>query len=167
MRLRLALAFPHLAFGTISVREAYQAAAKAPMPSRKWQSAQRSFQSRLRWHCHFIQRLEDEPTLETHNLHQAYDGLRGRDAVRFQAWATGQTGYPLIDACMRALITTGWLNFRMRSMLMSFAAYHLLLDWRLPALHLARLFTDYEPGIHYSPGANAVWHHGHQCLTRL
>ena len=55
----------------------------------------------------------------------------------------------MIDACMRALIATGWINFRMRAMLMSFASYHLWLDWRQPALYLARLFTDYEPGIHY------------------
>ncbi len=56
----------------------------------------------------------------------------------------------MIDACMRALSATGWINFRMRAMLMSFASYHLWLDWKAPALHLARLFTDYEPGIHYS-----------------
>ena len=51
---------------------------------------------------------------------------------------------------MRALIQTGWLNFRMRAMLVSFASYHLWLDWRRTALYLAQLFTDYEPGIHYS-----------------
>ena len=62
----------------------------------------------------------------------------------------GQTGYPLVDACMRYLDAGGWLTFRMRAMVMSFAAYHLWLDWRAPALHLARKFTDYEPGIHYS-----------------
>ena len=45
---------------------------------------------------------------------------------------------------------TGWINFRMRAMLVSFASYHLWLHWREPALYLARLFTDYEPGIHYS-----------------
>ena len=57
---------------------------------------------------------------------------------------------PMIDACMRSLTATGWLNFRMRAMLMSFASYHLWLHWRKPSLHLASLFTDYEPGIHYS-----------------
>ena len=51
---------------------------------------------------------------------------------------------------MRSLVATGWLTFCMRAMVMSFAAYHLWLDWRGPALHLARSFTDYEPGIHYS-----------------
>ena len=60
------------------------------------------------------------------------------------------TGYPLVDACMRALADTGWINFRMRAMLMSFASYHLWLHWRQPAVLLARRFIDYEPGIHYS-----------------
>ncbi|MCX7674542.1 MAG: FAD-binding domain-containing protein [Bdellovibrionaceae bacterium] len=55
----------------------------------------------------------------------------------------------MIDACMRYLRATGWLNFRMRAMLMSFASYQLWLHWKQPALHLARLFVDFEPGIHY------------------
>ena len=111
----------------------------------------RSFSARLRWHCHFIQKLEDEPNIEFKNLHSAYDGLREPEFNYdyFNAWKEARTGYPMIDACMRALKATGWINFRMRAMLMSFAANHLWLHWREPALHLARLFTDYEPGIHY------------------
>ncbi len=59
-------------------------------------------------------------------------------------------GYPFLDACMRSLRATGWLNFRMRAMVMSFASYNLWLPWRATGLHLARMFTDYEPGIHWS-----------------
>ena len=55
---------------------------------------------------------------------------------------------PLIDACMRALVSTGWLNFRMRAMVVSFACYNLWLDWREIRDWLACQFTDYEPGIH-------------------
>jgi len=51
---------------------------------------------------------------------------------------------------MRCLRHTGWLNFRMRAMLVSFASYQLWLHWQKPAWHLAQCFTDYEPGIHYS-----------------
>jgi deoxyribodipyrimidine photo-lyase len=65
------------------------------------------------------------------------------------AWRNGLTGYPFVDACMRYLRATGWLNFRMRAMLVSFAAYDLFLDWRLFADFLAQQFLDYEPGIHY------------------
>ncbi|WP_343563926.1 deoxyribodipyrimidine photo-lyase [Kiloniella sp. b19] len=155
---------PHMAFGTLSMREILAATemrqrevlSTSPGFRGRWPSAMRSFSGRLRWHCHFIQKLESEPDLEFRNLHPAYDNLRpspGTDpkaAQRFTAWSEGQTGYPMIDACMRCLRATGWMNFRMRSMLMSFASYHLWLDWREPSLHLARLFTDYEPGIHYS-----------------
>ena len=145
---------PHFSFGTLSIREALQASEarrRAPM-GKGWAGSLKSFESRLRWHCHFIQKLEDEPKIEFCNMHTAYDGLRENsfNAARFAAWSEGRTGFPFIDACMRSLLATGWLNFRMRAMLMSFASYHLWLHWREPSLHLARLFTDYEPGIHYS-----------------
>ena len=150
----------HIAFGTLSVREIYQAYEKRnyeikqmpPGTKGKWPGALRSFSGRLRWHCHFIQKLEDEPSIEFKNMHPAYDNLREPffNDEYFNAWKSGQTGFPMVDACMRALTATGWLNFRMRAMVMSFASYHLWLHWRAPALHLATLFTDYEPGIHYS-----------------
>jgi deoxyribodipyrimidine photo-lyase len=72
------------------------------------------------------------------------------DQSRLDAWKAGMTGYPMVDACMRALSSTGWMNFRMRAMLVSFAAYDLWLPWRDIGLHLAPLFTDFEPGIHWS-----------------
>jgi deoxyribodipyrimidine photo-lyase len=150
----------HIAFGTLSVREVFQTCERRttalqqmpPALRGRWPSAMRSFSGRLRWHCHFIQKLEDEPRIEFENMHPAYNGLRENEFndAYFEAWKAGETGYPMIDACMRALTATGWLNFRMRAMLMSFASYHLWLHWRKPALHLASLFTDYEPGIHYS-----------------
>ena len=147
---------PYLALGVISGREAAQAAAarKAEVPSAArdgWKGSLNSFTSRLAWRDPFMQKLEDEPRIETHCLHSAYEGLRdGSDPVRLTAWAEGRTGIPFVDACMRYLRHTGWLNFRMRSMLMAVASYHLWLDWRDTGLILARLFTDYEPGIHWS-----------------
>jgi len=150
----------HLAFGTISMRCVHQAteARIATTADRSLAYALRGFASRLRWHCHFMQKLEDEPALEWRNLARTADGLRPGDGVhpgpvdheRLQAWCEGRTGYPMVDACMRQLRATGWLNFRMRAMLVSFAAYHLWLHWREPGLHLARQFLDFEPGIHWS-----------------
>lgn len=150
---------PHLAWGTLSIRETAQAAAMQlrlldaqPRDQQgSWKRALRTFIGRLHWHCHFIQKLESEPRLEFANTHPAYDGLRESefDEARFIAWCEGRTGLPFVDACMRSLIATGWLNFRMRAMLCAVASYHLWLHWPRPALHLARLFTDYEPGIHY------------------
>jgi deoxyribodipyrimidine photo-lyase len=149
----------HLAFGTLSMRAVHQAteAAIQRTPSRELAYGLRGFSGRLRWHCHFMQKLEDEPELEFRNLARSHDGLRAGDGVhegevdtrRLAAWCEGRTGFPMVDACMRQLNTTGWLNFRMRAMLVSFAAYHLGLHWRAPGLHLARQFLDFEPGIHW------------------
>jgi len=147
---------PHLALGTLSGREAAraQAAAKAARAGTRdgWLGSLRSFEARLAWRDHFMQKLEDEPRLEWRCLHPAYEDLRPRDPdpVRLAAWTNGETGLPFVDACMRFLQHTGWLNFRMRSMVTAIASYHLWLDWRATGPVLARLFTDYEPGIHWS-----------------
>ena len=147
----------HLALGCVSMREANRAALRAEARLREagdrgFAVCVAAFRARLHWHCHFIQKLEDEPGIEREALHPACRDLRpvGPDhATRVEAWARGRTGFPFVDACMRALAATGWLNFRMRAMSMAFASYHLWEDWRLPAQRLARLFTDFEPGIHY------------------
>lgn len=141
---------PHLAYGTLSLRRLYQAAKAIPPGDPRERSLTR-FRSRLHWHCHFIQKLEDEPATEFRTIHRDMEGLRtpGEHDERLARWREGQTGWPLADACMRSLVDTGWLNFRMRAMLMALASYQLNLHWREPALHLARQFTDFEPGIHY------------------
>ncbi|MGR3636403.1 MAG: deoxyribodipyrimidine photo-lyase/cryptochrome family protein [Shimia sp.] len=149
---------PHLAWGSLSMREVAQATwarqreVKARGARDGWSGALSSFSGRLHWHCHFIQKLEDEPRIEFENLHRGYDGIRrsAPDTDRLAVWARGETGLPFVDACMRSLRATGWLNFRMRAMVMAVASYHLWLHWRAPGLELARLFTDYEPGIHWS-----------------
>ncbi len=132
---------PHLAFGTLSLREVVQASRRGGGP--------RAFEERLHWHCHFIQKLESEPELEFREAHPAYAGLRQTDPERLMAWSQGRTGWPFVDACMRALRAEGWINFRMRAMLMAVASQHLWIHWRDSGLVLARLFVDYEPGIHW------------------
>jgi deoxyribodipyrimidine photo-lyase len=144
----------HLAFGSLSLRSVHQAteSAIAGSPDRALAQGLRGFAGRLRWHCHFMQKLEDEPAIEFRNFSRAHDGLREPhfDTERFEAWCAGRTGHPMVDACMRQLRATGWLNFRMRAMLVSFAAYHLWLHWRAPGQFLARQFLDFEAGIHWS-----------------
>ena len=143
---------PYLAQGCLSLREVVQAARQAdkiPLPG----TSARAFLSRCHWHCHFIQKLEDQPEIEFNCFHPGCEGLRGEDPEseeRLQAWQEGRTGYPMVDACMRYLRAHGWINFRMRALLVSFAAYHLWLDWRRFKDFLARQFVDYEPGIHIS-----------------
>ena len=121
------------------------------MERAEWPRALQGFEERLHWHCHFIQKLESQPDLEFRELHPltAVDPSSA-DSNWLVAWCEGRTGLPFVDACMRALIATGWINFRMRAMLMSVASHHLELPWRTTGLHLARLFLDYEPGIHWS-----------------
>jgi deoxyribodipyrimidine photo-lyase len=151
---------PHLAAGVISMREVVQRAYRERMSLKDipWQERPvelRSIDSliaRLHWHCHFIQKLESEPELETRSVHPGFEARRtatAPDDAILVAWAEGRTGFPFVDACMRSLIATGWINFRMRAMLVAFASYHLALDWRPVGERLARLFTDYEPGIHW------------------
>ncbi|TSE35417.1 FAD-binding domain-containing protein [Tepidimonas charontis] len=152
---------PYLAYGVLSLREVVQAtrarcAACRAQPSanrlaHRLAAGLRAFESRLFWHCHFIQKLESEPELEWCNLHRGYDGLREDDwnPAHFDALQQGRTGWPLVDACVAQLRDSGWLNFRMRAMLVSVAAYPLWLHWRPVGLWLARLFLDYEPGIHW------------------
>jgi len=147
---------PYLAVGALSGREAAKAAkhraAEVKGTRVGWAGSMKSFQARLAWRDHFMQKLEDEPEIETRCLHLAYEAMRPSDpdAQRLQAWAMGETGVPFVDACMRFTRAGGWLNFRMRAMVTSFASYHLWLDWRAHGPILARYFTDYEPGIHWS-----------------
>jgi len=145
----------HLALGAISVREAYQGAGRALTAHRTagetgFARSVESFISRLHWHCHFMQKFEDEPELAERDLHPAYRGARPEaNPETLARWIEGRTGLPFLDACLRALDQTGWLNFRMRAMAAAFSSYHLWQDWKRPAQALARRFTDFEPGIHY------------------
>ena len=153
----------HLTWGSISLRTVHQTCEARRRELRiardldlavdaRWFGSLQSFSGRLRWHCHFMQKLEDEPRIEFENFSRAFDDLREAtpDRERLEAWQAGRTGYPMVDACMRALHAGGWVNFRMRAMLVSFAAHHLWLHWRSFAPYLARQFVDFEPGIHYS-----------------
>lgn len=151
---------PYLALGCLSMREVVHATtarmqllAGSSDPGSSWQrQGLAAFSSRLHWHCHFIQKLESEPSLEFLNLHRGYDGLREGEwnEAHFAALVDGRTGWPMVDACVAMLRETGWINFRMRAMLVSVAAYPLWLHWRPVGLWLAQQFLDYEPGIHWS-----------------
>ena len=148
---------PHLVWGSMSMREMYQATLERRNELRKgpaedrgfWLKSLNSFVGRLHWHCHFSQKLEDQPDLERRSMIPAYDALRESDAERLQRYAEGRTGFPFVDACMRYLAANGWINFRMRAMLVSFASYDLWLPWRESGQVLARLFTDYDAQIHW------------------
>ena len=149
----------HFAWGTLTSRSAYQRTVQrmrelkesSDPQAGRWRSSVRNFLSRLHWRDHFIQRLEDEPQMEFTPLNVAYEQLEyENDPGLLEAWQNGYTGWPMVDACMRCLNATGFINFRMRAMLTSVACHALHLDWRLIHPHLAGVFRDYEPGIHFS-----------------
>ena len=146
----------YLSYGCISMREVVQHTraqlATLPPQASRHKAGLTAFLSRLYWHCHFIQKLESEPRIEWDNMHRGYDMLRENEfnQAHFEALKAAQTGWPMVDACVVMLRETGWLNFRMRAMLVSVAAYPLWLHWRPVGEWLATQFLDYEPGIHWS-----------------
>jgi len=139
---------PYLAYGNISMRMVYQVTIQNYDTSRN-KRALSNFISRLHWHCHFIQKFESECRMEFENVNRAFDAVvKPKNEAYISAWQQGKTGVPIVDACMRCLVETGYINFRMRAMVVSFFVFNLWQDWR--ELHfLARQFLDYEPGIHY------------------
>ncbi|EGF31136.1 Deoxyribodipyrimidine photolyase [Oxalobacteraceae bacterium IMCC9480] len=152
---------PFLAYGVITMREIVLAMnrrvdsaelAVNEAERERLISALRFFADRLRWRAGYFQNMESMPRLEFDNIHSGMNGLREGefDPVFFARWREGETGYPMVDAAMKMLHHTGWLNMRMRGMLLSFAVNELWLHWREPALFLAREFVDYEPAIHYN-----------------
>ena len=149
----------HLAWGTISLRSVFHALHEKQRKlsgfndenSQRWRKSLSAFEARLHWHDHFIQRLESAPDMELHALNPAYQALEyGACEEILTAWCTGQTGIPMVDASIRCLAATGFLNFRMRAMLVTTACFGLAQSWQSILYPLARLFLDYEPGIHIS-----------------
>ena len=135
---------PYLSWGCISLKEIFYKANLIKNTNSKM------LKSRLTWHCHFIQKLESEPELEFKEFHPYFQKIRKKDNDLLQLWSEGKTGFPFLDACMRSLNFNGWLNFRMRAMLMSFASYNLWIPWQDSGSVLASKFIDYEPGIHWN-----------------
>lgn len=140
---------PYLTYGNLSMKQVYQATLHAitTTPNKR---PLHFYIARLHWHCHFIQKFESECRMEFENLNRGFNTIRTIINESYvHAWKNGITGVPLIDACMRCVTQTGYLNFRMRSMLASFLTHHLWQPWQAGAAHLAKQFLDYEPGIHY------------------
>lgn len=150
-----------LAWGTISLRTIFQFTERrlkelaSDGSASQWRKSLQAFQSRLFWHSHFVQRLEDSVSMEHTPLNAAFiDTLpvvMGEVAARrLEAWKTGMTGFPIIDASIRYYRRTGWLNFRSRAMITSFAVHGLRLPWQTVMYELSGMMADYVPGIHVS-----------------
>ena len=141
---------PYLAYGNLSVKQVWQASLATidSNPSIAW--SLKNFQSRLWWRGHYTQKLESMWQMEFVPINPGFEQLnRNYNEAFFNAWKTGHTGFPMVDASMRCLLKTGWINFRMRAMLATFVSYALWQPWKKSADHLARVFLDFEPGIHF------------------
>ncbi|WP_291118520.1 cryptochrome/deoxyribodipyrimidine photo-lyase family protein [Flavobacterium sp. UBA6135] len=140
---------PYIAWGNLSMRQVCQLALQFRDKKKNVRQID-NFASRLRWQAHFIQKFEMECHMEFIAVNKGYRNLNQTIIPEFhQAWVEGKTGVPLVDACMRCLNTTGYLNFRMRALVVSFYTHHLFQPWQNCSPHLAQQFLDFEPGIHY------------------
>lgn len=140
---------PYIAWGCLSVRQVWQYA-KAMRQKGKSKRDIDGFTSRLRWQAHFIQKFEMECRMEFESINRGFLILnKPRNEKYIAAWKDGVTGFPLVDACMRCLNTTGYLNFRMRALSLSFFTHNLWQPWQAAAEYLASVFLDFEPGIHF------------------
>lgn len=140
---------PYIAWGNLSSRQVLQKAATFRLTCNHKKQID-SFISRLTWQAHFIQKFEMEEIMEFESINKGFHPLKKKiNPTYIEAWKTGQTGFPLIDASMRCLNETGYLNFRMRAMLVSFFTHNLWQPWQEATQHLSQMFLDFEPGIHF------------------
>lgn len=140
---------PYLAWGNLSVRQVFKMALALNISASNKKQLE-AFLSRLKWQAHFIQKFEMEHTMETESINKGYHKLKKDISKQYQdAWKTGNTGVPLVDACMRCLNETGYLNFRMRALVVSFFTHNLWQPWQEASKHLSQQFLDFEPGIHF------------------
>ena len=140
---------PYLAYGNISMRQVLQRTEEEKEAGKKGFGI-RAFESRLRWQSHFIQKFEMECSMEFKSVNRGYHRLQKPiNKTLIRAWELGKTGVPMVDAAMRCLVATGYLNFRMRALVVSFFVHQLWQPWQACSAFLARQFLDFEPGIHF------------------
>ena len=125
----------HLRFGTISIRQLAQ------------QSKDQSFSymNELIWREFYQMILWHFPHVVDQNFNKKYDAVEWRtDEEEFERWCQGKTGYPIVDAGMRELNTTGYMHNRVRMIVASFLTKHLFHDWRLGEAYFAKKLLDFE-----------------------
>lgn len=99
----------------------------------------------LIWREFFMQILYHFPAVENACFKKEYESIPWRnDETQFEKWCHGETGYPLVDAGMRQLNTTGWMHNRVRMVVASFLTKHLLIDWRWGEAYFAKKLLDYD-----------------------
>ena len=139
---------PYLNFGLLSIRRVWQYV-EANAPDCRGQNM---FESRLVWNMHYNQKLADWPGWTDRAVNPVFEGenTENHEPELVRAWKRGETGFPMVDASMRCLRKTGWLNFRMRAMCASFFAHILAQPWRIGADWYHHHLIDSDVGINYT-----------------
>ncbi len=141
----------YLRFGTVSVRELMKVANEL---NEQWLNE-------LIWREFFMMILFHFPGVVHHNFNRKYDTIKWRNSQsEFELWCEGRTGYPIVDAGMRQLNETGWMNNRVRMIVASFLCKHLLIDWQWGESYFAKKLLDYELA---SNNGNWQWAAGTGC----
>ncbi|WP_042721936.1 deoxyribodipyrimidine photo-lyase [Flavobacterium sp. B17] len=140
-----------LRFGTISIRRCVQFASEH----------NETWLNELIWREFFMQILYHFPKVVHHSFKEKYENIKWRNNEKeFELWCKGQTGYPIVDAGMRQLNTTGFMHNRVRMIVASFLTKHLLIDWRWGEAYFAEKLLDYELS---SNNGNWQWAAGCGC----
>ena len=127
---------PYLRFGTISIRKIIKGLL---------QFEEQTFMDELIWREFFMQILFHFPHTKTKSFKSKYDNIVWLNDIKaFEAWKTGKTGFPIVDAGMRELNNTGFMHNRVRMITASFLCKHLLIDWRWGENYFAQKLNDYE-----------------------
>jgi deoxyribodipyrimidine photo-lyase len=122
---------PHLHWGEIGPRQVRAAIATATSHNKTIAAAAGKFMAEIGWREFNHHLLYHHGALYARNIRPAFDAFPWReDASGLAIWREGRTGYPLVDAGMRELWTTGFMHNRVRMVVASFLIKHLLLDWR-------------------------------------
>jgi deoxyribodipyrimidine photo-lyase len=142
---------PHLRFGTVSIRQIVEEVKNKDV----------QFLYELIWREFFMQILFNFPKVETQSFKEKYEKVKWRNNIEeFDAWCQGKTGFPMVDAGMRELNTTGYMHNRVRMVTASFLVKNLLIDWRWGESYFAQKLLDYELS---SNNGNWQWAAGCGC----
>jgi len=148
---------PYLCFGNISVRQVWHTSQAAVRSGRSTANTRQlaKFLAELGWREFNYHVLYHHPHLAERNFQSRFDPLRWRaDRRGLSAWQRGRTGYPIVDAGMRELWTTGWMHNRVRMVTASFLIKHLLIDWRKGEKWFWDTLVDADPA---NNAANWQW----------
>jgi len=139
---------PYINFGLLSIRQVYQHVRENAPDCR----GREMFTSRLVWNMHYNQKLVDWPGWTERAVNPVFEDRNTdtHDAELVTAWKRGQTGFPMVDASLRCLQQTGWLNFRMRAMCASFFTHILQQPWWIGADWYHHHLIDSDVGVNYT-----------------